>query len=237
MSKATHIINRLVNIGALANVNEDLTGTKPILSADDFVTSISMSYPDAIVLSNTGEITEKSIRVAISSLDSDSVILGIYNPESGDGWLVDPDYQAEDTSESGLNEKEVKDFYRDLYAESKRNWRSKKINLGPLEDTISKFSHSGTDTKQIKQWTSEVDAEDTNESIADMIDPADIKPGMNILVTNHGESNRVKVESVTPKDGNKYVFEVTHLSGSSLKEGTKSKMYEEGNGSKYKRIK
>jgi hypothetical protein len=60
------------------------------------------------------------------------------------------------TFESFLNEgiknsdKEILSYYDELTQISKADWKDARINLGPLEDTISKFSHSGSDTTYIK---------------------------------------------------------------------------------------
>lgn len=47
-------------------------------------------------------------------------------------------------------DKEILSYYDELVNISNKNWKDHRIKIGPEQDTVSKFSHSGNDTKYIK---------------------------------------------------------------------------------------
>ena len=60
----------------------------------------------------------------------------------------------ENKNMSSLNDKKIINYYKNLLVKSKKNWKDSSVRLSPLQDTISKFSHSGNDTTKIKKLIS-----------------------------------------------------------------------------------
>lgn len=120
-----------------------------------------------IVLQLNDDISKGILKENLESLyDSNDTILKArnvkyYKREGSPGnykyYYTKAEYDKVKNSDSKLkSDKEILDYYKELkQIESEEGHKSSKIKLNPEMDTISKFSHSGSDTTKIKQLIKE----------------------------------------------------------------------------------